>query len=102
MTELPAWLWGLVGGLVLGPVSLAILWPACSRGALALLKRLVISMLLKLALAGIGLYVAIKHLGLPARELIIGFFAGYLISLAVEITLCIWKVRRCASESGSL
>ena len=96
MTALPVWLWGLLGGLALGPISLLILWPACSRGALALMKRLVITILMKLSLAGVGLYVAIKQIGVPAQELIIGFFAGYFISLILEITLCLRKVRKCA------
>jgi hypothetical protein len=96
MAVLPVWLWGLLGGLALGPLSLLILWPACAQGALPLLKRLVITMLMKLALSGVGLYLAIKQLNLPARDLILGFFAGYLISLILEITLCLRKVRKCA------
>jgi hypothetical protein len=96
MNALPVWLWGLLGGLVLGPLSLIILWPACSKGAMALLKRLVITVLLKLLLAGIGLYLAIKQWHLPAQGLVLGFFAGYLISLVLEISLCLGKVRKCA------
>jgi hypothetical protein len=100
MNALPVWLWGLLGGLVLGPLSLLILWPACSQGTLALLKRLVVTVLLKLALAGIGLFLAIKQLHLPAPALVLGFFAGYLISLILEITLCLKKVRKCAEAAG--
>jgi hypothetical protein len=102
MTALPVWFWSLLGGLALGPIGLAILWPACSQGALALMKRLVITILVKLALAGIGLYLAIKQLQLPVNELVLGFFAGYLLSLILEISLCLWKVRKCARDVGSL
>jgi hypothetical protein len=100
MNALPVWLWGLLGGLVLGLLSLLILWPACSEGAMALLKRMVITVLLKLLLAGIGLFLAIKQLHLPAQSLVLGFFAGYLISLCLEISLCLWKVRKCAEVVG--
>lgn len=102
MTALPVWLWGLLGGLILGPIGLAILWPACSRGVLPLMKRLVIAILIKLALAGVGLYWAIKHLGWEPTGLVLGFFAGYLISLVLEISLCLWKVRKCASSVGHI
>jgi hypothetical protein len=99
MLGFPEWAWGVVGGLALGPIGLLILWPGCSRGAQALLTRFVVSVLVKLLLAGIGFWVVIKFLHLNAPELVLGFMGGYFISLFLEIIPCIWKVRRCANQA---
>jgi len=99
MSEFPVWLWGLLGGLALGPIGLLILWPGCSRGVLSIMKRFAASMLLKLALVGLGFWLTIKHLDWPPEPLVFGFFAGYFVSLILEITLCLWKVRRCARDT---
>jgi hypothetical protein len=101
MGGFPIWLWALIGGLSLGPLGLLILWPGCSRGALSLMKRFTISVLLKLLLAGIGFYVALKHLKWPIEPLVYGFFAGYAISLILEISICAYKVRKCAQNLAS-
>jgi hypothetical protein len=101
MSAIPVWIWALSGGLLLGPLGLLILWPGCSRGALSLMKRFTISILLKLVLAGIGFYVALKYLRLPVEQLVYGFFAGYTISLILEISICAWKVRKCAQNISS-
>lgn len=98
MSGIPVWLWGAVGGLALGPLGLVILWPACSHGPLALMKRFVISVLAKLILAGAGLWAAIKLLAVPPIPLVFGFFGGYVVSLAVEIIPCIMKVRKCSTR----
>lgn len=92
------WIWGTLVGLALGPLGLVILWPACSRGPLALMKRFVISVLAKLILAGVGLWLAIKLLTVPPTPLVFGFFGGYVVSLAVEIIPCIMKVRKCSTS----
>lgn len=84
--------------MVLGPIGLFILWPGCAKGPLALLKRFVISVLVKLVLAGVGLWLAIKNLHLQPKPLVLGFLAGYILSLILEIIPCIWKVRRCPIE----
>ncbi len=60
------------------------------------MKRFVISVLVKLALAGVGIYLALKYCHLSVEPIIIGFMAGYCISLFLEITLCLRKVRKCA------
>ncbi|RJP82703.1 MAG: hypothetical protein C4524_00360 [Candidatus Zixiibacteriota bacterium] len=96
MYGLPVWLWGLLGGLALGPIGLLILWPACSRGASALLQRFVATVLIKLVLAGIGLWVGLRILDMTPYPLVFGFFAGYFVSLIVEILLCLQRVRKCA------
>ena len=101
MSEIPIWIWALAGGLLLGPIGLLILWPGCSRGALSLMKRFTISILLKLVLAGIGFFIALKYFRLPVQPLVYGFFAGYTISLVVEVSLCAWKVRKCAQNATS-
>ena len=98
MNGIPIWLGAMAGGLLLGPIGLLILWPGCSRGALSLMKRFTISILLKLVLAGIGFYVTLKYLRLPAQPLVYGFFAGYTISLILEVSICAWKVRKCAQN----
>jgi len=94
----PVWLWGALGGLLLGPVGLVILWPGCSRGAVSLLKRFAVSMLIKLGLALVGFYVALKQLGMSPEPLAYGFFVGYFLSLILEISLCAGKVRKCAEN----
>lgn len=98
MPDFPIWMWGGLAGLALGPVGLLILWPGCSRGPLALMKRFVISVLVKLILAGVGLWLAIKFLSVQPKPLILGFLAGYIISLFLEIVPCIWKVHRCTID----
>ncbi len=94
---IPLWLWGVFGGLALGPIGLGILWGGCSRGAVALMKRFVISVLVKLVIAGIGFWIAIKKIEATPDPLVYGFLVGYLLSLILEISICLWKVRRCAS-----
>ncbi len=98
MSEIPVWIWSLAGGLLLGPIGLLILWPGCRRGALSLMKRFTISILLKLVLAGVGFYVALKYLHLPVEPLVYGFFAGYTLSLILEVSICAWKVRKCVQN----
>lgn len=100
MLGLPEWAWGILGGLVLGPLGLLILWPGCSRGAQALLLRFVVSVLVKLFIAVIGLLVAIKFLHLNPKPLVYGFLSGYVVSMFLEIIPCIRKVRRCATEAS--
>ncbi|HEX7343044.1 MAG TPA: hypothetical protein VF398_02185, partial [bacterium] len=73
----------------------------CPRGALSLMKRFTISVLIKLFLAGVGFYLAIKHFKLPIEPLVYGFFGGYCLSLILEISLCAWKVRKCAQNVTS-
>ena len=101
MNGIPIWVWALAGGLLLGPIGLLILWPGCSRGALSLMKRFTIGILLKLALAGLGFFIALKYYRLPVNPLVYGFFAGYTISLILEVSLCAWKVRKCAQNATS-
>ena len=100
MLALPTWAWGAIGGLALGPIGLLILWPGCSHGALALLKRFVISVLIKLLIVGLGFWVAIKQLNLEPGQLVLGFLSGYILSLFLEIIPCIWKLRRCSSDAS--
>lgn len=98
MAGLPIWLWGMLGGLILGPIGLVILWPGCSKGPKSLLIRFTISMLTKLIIAGIGLWLAIKYIKIKPEPLVYGFFVGYLISLFLEIIPCVWKLRRCNTK----
>lgn len=101
MSGIPIWLWAMAGGLLLGPIGLLILWPGCSRGALSLMKRFTVSVLLKLLLAGIGFYFAVKHFRLPVEPIVYGFLGGYVLSLILEISICAWKVRKCAQITTS-
>jgi len=95
MSGMPLWIWGASGGLFLGIVGLFILLPGCTRGVQALLKRYVITFILKLLIAGIGFWLVIKQFKLDYKPIIIGFLIGYFISLFVEILPCIWKIRKC-------
>ena len=101
MSSLPVWLWGLLGGLALGPMGLLILWGGCARGPLSLLKRFAISMVVKLTLAFLGFWLAVKQLHFPVEPLIYGFFGGYFLSLIMEISVCLWKVRRSAQNAAA-
>ena len=99
MSGIPAGLWGALGGLFLGIVGFLILYPACDKGAQKLLKRFVISVLIKLLLAGVGFWLSLKVFSLPPLPLVIGFLGGYVVSMFIEILPCIWKLRRCVKES---
>ncbi len=100
MSGIPVWLFGMIGGLSLGVIGLFILLPACAKGAPALLKRFVISFLLKLFLVGLGFWIAIKLYAIDPIPLVIGFFVGYIISMFLEILPCIWKLRRCMKDAN--
>ena len=102
MSDVPIWLWGGIGGLLLGVIGLSILWPACSKDFQALLKRFVISMLVKLFLTGGGFWVAIKVLYLDPVPLVIGFSFGYVISMFLEVIPCIWKIRKCTNQTPGI
>jgi hypothetical protein len=99
MSGIPVWFWGALGGLLLGIVGFLILYPACDKGATQLLKRFVISVLVKLVLAAGGFWLGIKLFNLDPTPLVMGFLGGYVISMFVEILPCIWKLRRCMKES---
>ncbi|MFH1862841.1 MAG: ATP synthase subunit I [bacterium] len=103
MSSLPVWFWGAVGGVILGPIGLWIIWPACSSNNSSpqrLLKRFVVAFLVKLLLVGIGLVVAVKVLHLQPKPLVLGFLGGYLISLFLEIIPCIWKLRQWTKDTS--
>ena len=99
MSGIPVWIWGALGGLLLGIVGFLILYPACDKGAQKLLKRFVISVLVKLILAGFGFWLGLKVFNLQPVPLVLGFLAGYIVSMFIEILPCIWKLRRCVKES---
>ena len=99
MSGIPLWFWGALGGLALGLVGLFILLPGCTRGAEGLLKRFVITFIIKLFIAGIGFWLVIKQFKIPYEPIVYGFLVGYFISLFVEILPCIWKLHRCQDNS---
>ncbi|MCX6640827.1 MAG: hypothetical protein NTW14_10150 [bacterium] len=101
MSAVPVWLWGTIGGIILGPIGLAILWPGCARGAQSLLNRFILSSILKLIIAGAGLIIGVKALHFDPKPLAIGFLVGYILSLFVEVIPCIWKLRQCSKNPPS-
>jgi hypothetical protein len=102
ISGIPVWLWGAMGGLLLGIVGFLILFPACGKSPQKLLKHFVIAVLVKLILVGLGLWISVKLLAIEAVPLVFGLFLGYILSLFLEILPCIWKIRRCMHQDSQI